>query len=297
MANDIRSGIKTKEEYIEGSSISYVPSILAIPKLKKYTLDIAKVTFKELSVENDSVVPSDLVSEMTEINAVKISGKSHTFLSYGRGNTLRKDLRSNGAVNIQAFHDQVLRQYNILFDQTGFFGEGQNAGLSSLTASNFLAPASVEIPAISGNGFNQILAAKQMGVRLNKLVNNNTASSDLTIYFYGDQLTTFLGNITEGQETDVRGNIQKAFAGKNVTFIEVSELAATPALLSAASLVNGIIIVSNDVTTLEHSGLPEIEDDGTNTEKKYYWSNYILGSAQVRPEILGGVIHQQVTFE
>ncbi len=296
MTTDIRTGVKTKEEYIEAASVGYVPSILAMPKLVKYNLDSDKITFKELSVENDSVVPSYLTAEMTEINAAKVSQKSHIFYSYGKGLTFRKDLRKNGAANIQTFHNQILRQFNIKFDQLSLFGEGGNNGLFGSGDSNALFPSSAAIPALSGDGFNQVLKAKQIAVALNNLVNDYTASTDLTVYFYGAALLAFLGNITEGQENDVRYHVKQAFAGKNVTFVDVSALAATSGLLSAASLVNGIVVVSNNLVTLEHSGLPQIENDGVNTEKNYYYSNYILGSAQVRPEISGAVIHQQITF-
>lgn len=298
MTNDIRTGVKTKEEYIEAASIGYVPSILALPKLQKYNLDTDKITFKELSVENDSVVPSLLTAEMTEINAIKVSQKSHTFLSYGKGNTFRKDLRKNGAANIQTFHNQILRQYGIAFDQIALFGEGSNIGLlgGNSAGTNFYFPSSAEIPAISGDGFNQVLKAKQIAVALNNAVNDRTASTNLTVYFYGAALLAFLGNITAGQENDVRYHIKQAFEGKNVTFVDISALAATSALLSGASLVNGIVVVANDLVTLEHSGVPEIEDTGVNTEKKYYWANYLLGSAQVRPEVDGAVIHQKITF-
>ena len=85
MTNDIRTGVKTKEEYMEAATISYVPAILALTKLQSYDLSMDKITFKELSVENDSVVPSFLTSEMTEVNAVKVSQTSHTFNTYGIG--------------------------------------------------------------------------------------------------------------------------------------------------------------------------------------------------------------------
>jgi hypothetical protein len=292
MTNDIRTGVKTKEEYIEAASIGYVPSILALSKLKKYELDTDKVTFKELSVENDSVVPSFLTSEMTEVNAAKVSQKSHIFYSYGKGLKFRKDLRKNGAANIQIFHDQILRQMSIQFDKNAFVGEGGNNGLITSSDSNYHAASSVEIPAVSGDGFNQIQAAKAVAVALNNLVNDYTASTNLTVYFYGAALLSFLGKITPGQENDVRYHIKQAFDGKTVNFVDISALAAPASL----SLGNGIIVVSNDLTTLEHSGLPAIEKDGVNDENNYYWSNYILGSSQVRPEIYGAVIKQAITF-
>lgn len=292
MTTDIRTGVKTKEEYIEAASIGYVPSILALPKLQRYDLDTDKVTFKELSVENDSVVPSYITAGMTEINAAKVSQKSHIFFSFGKGLTLRKDLRKNGAANIQVFHDQILRQLAIQFDKNSLIGEGGNNGLITSSDANYVTMSSAEIPAISGDGFNQVLKAKQVATALNIAVNDYTASTNLTVYFYGAALLAFLGNITAGQENDVRYHIRQAFAGKNVNFIDISALAAP----SSLSLGNGIIVVSNDLTTLEHSGVPQIEDSGVNTEKKYYWANYILGSTQVSPEVQGAVIKQAITF-
>jgi hypothetical protein len=292
MTNDFRTGVKTKEEYIQSAVISYVPAILALPKLKRYDLDMDKITFKELSVENDSVVPSFLTAEMTEINAAKVSQKSHTFFSYGKGITLRKDLRKNGAANIQTFHDQILRQLSIQFDKNSFVGEGGNNGLITSTDANYHTMSSAEIPAVSGDGFNQIQKAKAVATALNIAVNDYTASTDLTVYFYGAALLEFLGKISPGQENDVRFHIRQAFSGKNVNFIDISALAAPASL----SLGDGIIVVANDQAVLEHSGAPQIEDDGVNGEKKYYWSNYILGSTQVRPEIYGAVIKQAITF-
>ena len=297
MTTDIRTGgLKTREEYMEAATISYVPSILALPKLQPFALDADKITFKELSIESDSVVPSFLTAEMTEINAAKASSKSHIFNTYGKGLKFRQDLRKNGSVNVQVFHDQILRLSNINFDQIAMFGEGGNNGLLVSSDTNVVNPSTVEIPAVSGDGFNQIIKAKQIATALNISVNDYTNAADITVYFYGAALLAFLGNITAGQENDVRFHIEQAFKGKNVTFVEISALAATAALLSANSLVNGIIVASNDMVTVEHCGLPSIENDGQNTENSYYFANYILGSVQIKPDMVGAVIHQKITF-
>ena len=292
MPSDIRTGLKTKEEYMEAASISYVPSILALPKRVKSDLSTDKITYKELSVENDSVVPSFLTSEMTEINAAKVSSKSHTFNTYGKGLKFRKDLRKNGAANVQTFHNQILRQFNIQFDKLAFAGEGGNNGLVVSSDANYVTKSSQEIPAVSGDGFNQIQKAKEIAVALNLAVNDYTASDSLTVYFYGASLLAFLGTITAGQENDVLYHIKQAFVDKNVNFVQISELA----LPASLSLGNGIIVASNDLVTVEHCGLPGIENDGANTEDNYYFANYIVGSVQIRPEVEGAVIKQAITF-
>ncbi len=223
MTTDIRTGVKTREEYIEAATIGYVPSILALPKTQKYDLSSDKITFKELAVENDSVVPSFLTAEMTEINTAKVSQKSHIFYPYGKGLKFRKDLKKNGAVNIQTFHNQILRQAAIHFDKIAFTSEGGNNGLITSSDANLYTPSSAEIPAISGDGFNQVSKAKEIAVALNIAVNDYTASTNLTVYFYGASLLAFLGKITAGQETDVRSHIKAAFAGKNVNLEEAEQ--------------------------------------------------------------------------
>ena len=171
MPADIREGLRTKEEYAESATISYIPSILALPKRKEIAIDVDKINYKELAVESDSVVPSFLNSEMTEINSVKISSMSRIFNAYGKGIKLTKDNYKNVNVNVQSFHDQVLRQLSIQFDNMSNLGEGGNSGLIISSDQNVLTPSSAEIPSVSGNGFNQVLKAKNIATGLNILVN------------------------------------------------------------------------------------------------------------------------------
>lgn len=292
MGTDIRSGLKTIEEYKEGARISYLPNILAIPRKLPFTLDADKITFKEFNVEKDSVVPSFLTSEMTEINHVKVSQQSHIFNTYGKGIKLTKDNYKNSSVDVQVFHDQVLRELAIQFDRNSYVGESGNNGLITSIDPFFVTNSDATIPAISGDGFNRISAAKEIATALNIQVNDLTASSSLTVYFYGSLLLPFLGAITPGQENDVRYHIEQGFKGKTINFIDISALA----LPSSLDLGDGIIVVSNDLTTLEHAGLPNLKNDGINQEDDYYWSRYFYGSSQVRPEILGAVIKQPIIF-
>jgi hypothetical protein len=291
MPSDIRTGIITKETYMESAVISYVPYILALPKRKQFDFTADKIVSKEHNVENDSVIPSFVNAEMTEINAAKVSTSSHSFNAYAKLLNLTKDIRKNPNINVQNFHNQILRQLSIQFDKSAFGGEGGNNGLIVSSDANVHTPASVAIPVISGNGFNQIQAIKEIATNLNLLVNTYTASDNLTVFFYGSALLAFLGKITEGQENDVSFHVRQAFKNKIVNFVELSSLS-----LPSTLTTNGIIVASNDLVEVEHCGLPIIENDGTNDEKGYYYANYRLGSVQVRPEVLGAVIKQAITF-
>lgn len=291
MTTDIRTGQLTNESFMESAVISYIPNILALPKLKQFDFSADKIVSKEYKIEDDSVVPSFATSEMTEINAAKVASSVHSFNAYAKILTLTKDLRRNGAINIQKFHDQILRQLSIQFDQMAFGGEGGNVGLIAGSNSNIETPSSAEIPAVSGNGFNQIQKIKEVATNLNILVNNFTASDNLSVFFYGSALLSFLGKITEGQENDVSYHIRQAFKNKNVNFVELSSLS-----LPSSITTNGIIVASNDLVEVEHCGLPIIEAQGINEEKNYYYSNYRLGSVQIKPEVKGAVIRQAITF-
>lgn len=288
--DDIRIGLRTKEEYAESITISYVPSILSLTKRKEITLQSEKITFKEVKVESDSVIPSLLTSEGTEINHAKVSSTSRVFNAYGKGICLTKSNYRNAGMNVQSFHDQVIRELSMQFDGIGLLSEGGNNALIVSSDPNYVTLSSAEIPAVSGDGFNQVLKAKEIAVNLNSLVNDYTASINLNIYFYGPLLTRFLGNITSGQENDVQYHVRQAFVGKNVRFINISALAL------GGLTENGIIVASDDLTTLEHCGLPQIERQGVNDEKNYYWANYFFGSVNVRPETKGAIIKQVITF-
>lgn len=293
MTSDIR-GLRTKEEYIESAMISYIPSILAIPNKTLFSLDVNKISFREFKIEKDSVNPSILTREMTEIAVAKASSQIHSFNPYGKGLKFRKDQLQNSGVNIQRMHDDIIRELSIQFDRLALIGDGSggNNGLITSNDPNYIIQSSVEIPAVSGDGFNQIQKSKEIAIDLNLKVNDLTASNSLTVYFYGSDLLKFLGKITANQETDVRSHIQRAFVGKQVNFIDISALA----LPSSLSLGNGIVVVSNDLTELQHAGLPAITADGVNPEDDYYWARYFFGSSQIRPRTSGAVIKQPITF-
>ena len=291
MTTDIRTGQITKENFMESAVISYIPNILALPKLRQFDFTADKIVSKEYSVENDSVIPSFATSEMTEINAAKVSGSSHSFNAYAKLLNLRKDLLRNPNINVQTFHNQILRQLSIQFDKSAFGGEGGNNGLIVSSDANVHVPSSAEIPVVSGNGFNQIQKIKEVATNLNLLVNTYTASNNLSVFFYGAALLAFLGKITEGQENDVLFHIRQAFKNKNVNFVELSSLS-----LPSSITTNGIIVASNDLVEVEHCGLPIIEAQGVNEEKNYYYANYRLGSVQIKPEVKGSIIRQAITF-
>lgn len=291
MTTDIR-GLLTKEQYEQNSSVIYVPSILAIPDKKYFEPDAKKINTVEYTIEEDSILPSLITNEMTELNAAKASNRIRSFVPYGEMLTFRVNRGAQNFLgnNIQELHNQIIRKLSIRFDNSAMIGGGGNNGLITTSDPNVITATSAEIPVSSGDGFNQIQKAKEIANNLNILVNNTTNSRSLTVYFYGTALQLFLGKITAGQETDVRSHIQNSFANKTVNFVDISALALPD------NIGNGIVVVSNEVAILEHAGLPKIDDQQYDREKLYYWTHYTLGSSQVRAKIKGAIIKQPITF-
>tara|TARA_R110000787_G_scaffold130064_4_gene241996 strand:- start:2152 stop:3033 length:882 start_codon:yes stop_codon:yes gene_type:complete len=292
MPNDIRQPIKTTEEYAEAVAVTYIPQILALPKRERKSLDSGKIISNELTIEVNSVVPTFLTNELTEMNAAKVISKSKSFNAYAKALTFRLKMNPGSSVNAQKFHDQILRPLSIGFDNKSMIGEGGNNALVVSSDANYVTNASEEIPAVTDNGFNQIQKIKQIAMNIKLAVNSFTSSDNLTVYFYGTELLAFLGAITDGQDNDAAYHIRQAFDEKTVNFVQISTLA----LPTSLGLGSGMIVVSNDLVTLEHCGLPEILRDGVNGEKGYYYANYLVGSMQVVVEELGAIIKQPITF-
>ena len=101
-------------------------------------------------------------------------------------------------------------------------------------------------------------------------------------------MISFLGSITQDNETTVRDILKKAYP--EAMFIEI------PSLAIKAEDGNGFVVVSDDATTLHMTTEPTIKKQGTNEEDEYYYANYVTGSVQVTPDLDGAVIKQPVSF-
>ena len=171
MTSDIR-GLRSKEEYIESASISYVPSILAIPNKILYPIDLKKISFIEHKIEKDSINPTILTREMTEIAVAKASQKISSFTPYAKGIKFRKDNLVSGELNVQPMHNDIIRELSIQWDRLAMVGgEGSNNGLIVSSDSNVLTLSDATIPVVGTDPFGQIQEAKKIATKLNILVN------------------------------------------------------------------------------------------------------------------------------
>lgn len=288
MATDARTGILEKEEYLNNARIMYSPVILALQNKEFHNFDVSKVKFKEINVEEDSIVAEILTKEATEKKHIKARGLDKTFNVFVKGAKFIKSMADGAIVDLQKVHNRVLREYMILFEKDALHGDGGNNGLLNSNDAFYVTNNNHQIPAVSGTGFNRVQDANALINTLKLQVSSATSSSDVKIFVYGDDLISFLGSITQDNETSVREILQKAYP--EAMFIEI------PSLALNAGDGNGFVVVSDDATTLHLTTEPTIKKQGENEEDEYYYANYITGSVQVTPDLMGAIIKQPVTF-
>ena len=288
MATDLRTGILEKEEYLNNARIMYSPVILALQNKEFHNVDISKVKFKEYNVEDDSIVAEVLTKEATEKAHIKARGVEKTFNIFVKGAKFIKSLADGAVVDLQKIHNRVLRDYMIIFDKDGLHGDGGNNGLLTSNDPYYLTNANHQIPAVEGNGFNRVQDINALMNTLKLQVGEKTSSSDVKIFVYGNKLISFLGSITQDNETTVRDILKKAYP--EAMFIEI------PSLALNAGDGDGFVVVSDDATTLHLTTEPTIKKQGENEENEYYYANYVTGSLQVTPDLEGAIIKQPVTF-
>lgn len=288
MATDARVGILEKTEYLNNARIMYSPVILALQNKEFHNVDVSKAKFKEINVDSDSIVAEILTKEATEKAHIKAKGFEKSFNIFVKGAKFIKSLADGAIVDLQKVHNKVLREYMILFEKDALHGDGGNNGLLKSSDPFYKTNGGHEIPAVQGNGFNRVQDINKLMNALKIQVSNATSSADVKIFVYGDKLISFLGEITEDNETTVRELLQKAYP--QAMFIEI------PSLALNSGDGDGFVVVSDDATTLHMTTEPTIKKQGENEEDEYYYANYITGSVQVTPDLEGAIIKQPVTF-
>lgn len=292
MATDFREQVKTVEEFRDATSFLYTPVVMALKNVNRYDAKDADMKkFNTFDVEKDSIKAEILTTEQTEKHAIKGKTSERVFNIY-LGGAKAKVSFLNKNVNLQKSHDKVIRGYSQIFDRWALGGDRGNNGLLVSSDPNRITKASVEIPASSGTGWNQIKALGDVFTKLILDVDKYTGDRDLVVYYYGESLITLLKSITESNETVVQKLMEDKFTNREVRFVEVPSLVLPSSLASA----NGIVVVSQNSAVLEMCQEPDVRSNGTNDEDEYYWANYVVGSVQVSAEDEGGIIAQPLTF-
>lgn len=289
MPTDLRTDILTKEEYLEGATLTYAPVILALAKKQSHDVKLDKVTFKSVDVEQDSIVAFPLTKEATEVRHIKAGDSAKTFNIYVKGAKYIQSLR-HGVSALPKLHNRVLREYSKLYDVDAMSGDGNNNGLLVSADSNYTTNGNVEIPAVGAgeNQFPKVLALVDLVNSLKAQIDASHMSQNITIFYYGDDVVKLMGTITQENETPVSKLLEAAWEGAR--WIKI------PTAVLPEGAGQGLLVVADDLVTLHYCQEPTIENDGTNAEDNYYYANYVMGSTMVDVEEKDGIIKQPITF-
>lgn len=293
MATDIRDQIKTVEEIQRDTVFSYSPVIMAIKNKAEYSArDADQHKFAKFDVVKDSIRAEILTTEQTEKANIKGRSSTRVFNIYLAGAKAIVSF-NNKNVDLQRQNDKVIRGYSQLFDRWGLGGDRGNNGLLVSSDPNYITEESIELPAAAdGDNWNQVEALSGIFTDLIMRIDATTGDNEILVYTYGDQLQRLLASITKNNETVVRTLMEQKFTDKTVRFISVPKI-VLPAELADQ---NGIVVVSQNLTTLEMCQAPAVKSNGQNDEDEYYWANYVVGSVQIAPDEEGAIIKQPLTF-
>lgn len=293
MATDFREQVKSVEEIRDATTFLYTPVAMALSTKQRYDVSAAdEHKFQTFDVVKDSVKAEILTTEQTEKHHIKGRTSQRVFNLYLAGAKAIVSFR-NKYMNLQKANDKVIREYSILFDRWAMLGDRGNNGLLQSTSENYITNNNVQIPAAVDDGWNQVQAMSNTFTSLLLQIDETTGDGDVIVYIYGKQLASFMASLTKNRETVIRTLMEQKFEGKNVRFIGVPAIVLKGTALENA---NGIVVVSDNLTTFEYTQEPTVRSNGTNEEDEYYWANYVVGSNQVSPDEYGAIIKQPITF-
>ncbi|WKV32905.1 putative major capsid protein [Bdellovibrio phage MAC3UK] len=275
------------EEFLTGYKPAYNPILpLFMDNAQQYAIEAGKVTFQRAEAIGDLrgrlISPKD-----TEIHQVHSREGSKVFRKYFLGaQYIQSSLQdTRGYEDVVA---QVMDEHNKQADEIFLTGEGtsdadvKNNGLFYSQDGNYVKKASATVAKdTAGNHF-----AALYSLMISSLQEANDVDGDKLILVYGDTMIAKYNGLLPATEQA----FSKVFADATPEAVK----AKIPKSITPAG--NGFIIVNRQQVKLHYTTLPKIDGQGINEEKKYAWTNFLMGSSMLEVLALGGVIHQPVTF-
>lgn len=254
---------------------------------QQYSERVGVINFKRLEAVGD-IRAKHITPKDTDIRQVIAVEKSKTLKKYFLANQyVQSDLQD--PEGIDQINAQVLDENNKLADDLLFLGEGTSAstminnGLFWSNDPNYVLDSSEQIDN----------APDTQNMFYDKLMADLQSARDVPgrklIMIYGSTALSKLDSLFPEQVRAVREVLQGSFQGDE-------NLVRVPSQVGLGS-VNGWIMVNMDQIKLHYTVMPKLDDQGVNSEKKYTWHNFILGSMMVEVLASGAIRRQPVTFE
>lgn len=281
-------GLRTVEEFMTDYTPVYqpfYPLLLQNGKSQSYSEEVGTVNFKRVDTVGD-IRAKHMTPKDTEMKQVTARESSKAFKKYFLGNQYIQSSLQDPA-GIETVQAQVLDEHQKQFDELVLLGEGTagnnviNNGLYWSGDGNYTLKSSAAVAA----GTDHLI---DMYAKLSASITEaNLISGKKVVILYGATTTGKFNGLYVATNVPIKRVLSEVFP--DVSFV-ILPSAVTP------SSAEGWIVVNIDQVKLHYTTLPKLDDNGVNAEKKYVWSNFILGSAMVEVLAPGGIIRQPVTY-
>lgn len=303
MSSDFRGTPKEVKELLEQVVLSYPLLAPRIGAMKKHDIDTEKVTFTTVDLDKDSVVPSLMHPEMTEINHINAGTKSFSFSPYLLGLNYRIS-SLQAATDTSGVISAAVRELSVMFDTQTILGTKLNQGMISATSTNnpfytVLTQDTTLRDAATVDA--KIAALKALFMNIEDEFATKNSARSIDIYYWGDSLTALFNANNVATDATILGVARQVFTVP-VSFIRLPKLALQSKYINAAKAnalpaANGMVAVDPSSVRVDYVQLPAPIGSGDNTEHDYSWYKMRTGSVSVLPIRESGIVLQPIKFE
>jgi len=275
---------RSVEEFMTGYTPQYTPLMpLFLAGARQHEATVGEHKYRQMSAVGDLrsrvITPKD-----TEIFQVGSAASSKAFKKFFLGSQyIQSNLQSREGYEdvVAEVLDEHFKQNDEIFLSGQVGGVQQNNGLLVSSDPNFqLRSAPSAISTLDA------LYSEIMGEALTA---NETDGQKILLYF-GDTMATRFNALFTETKTPLSAVLSESDAMSQYDFIKV------PTAQLPSSLTNGFAIVNMGKIQVNYMLLPEVNKQGTNDEKNYAWTNFLMGSSMVDVKSPGGIIVQPLTF-
>lgn len=271
---------RSVEEFMSGFTPRYTSLMaLFLDGAKQHEATVGEAKYSQISAMGDIrsrvVTPKD-----TELHQIGAGPSSKAFKKYFLGSQyIQSNLQDR-----EGYEDVVseaLDEHNKHNDEIFLSGDSNNNGLLVSSDSNFT---------LRGSAAATTLDALYSEIIAEALVANEIEGKKVLLYF-GDTMSARFNSLFTETKAPFSAALAEAEAMSEYDFIKVPT-----AVLPASLTGGGFAIVNMSKIQVHYMLLPEVNNQGTNEEKNYAWTNFLQGSSMVDVKTKDAIIVQPLTF-
>lgn len=279
--------LRTVEEFMNDYKPVYVPILpLFMDNAIAYAVEAGKVNFSRLEAVGD-LRSKMLGPKDTEFHQIGAAESKKGFKKYFFGSQFRQSSLQD-ARGYESVVAQVLDEHNKQADELMLNGEGTDAasainnGLFWSQDPNYTLNASYEVlKASDGTHVADLYAKLSSAIKSAQQIDGR-----IVVFLYGATTKSKIISLFPATSRPLSAVLADAF--QNVSFVEIPDALTVDG--------SGFIVVNMDQVQLHYTTLPKVDDQGVNAEKKYVWTNFLMGSSMLDVKAKGAITRQPLTY-